>query len=88
MNFTDESNAVKISTPMKSCCKIEIKFISNSSEFESYQKVNNSVNSVVLISTKIFQISNPILYKVNGKDALIFYDNPIDITVNNSSFLI
>ena len=90
MNDKENKNITqdKISFHKNSCCKTDVKFISNSSEFESYQKVNIRNISTVFVISKIFQISKPVFSCIDNKDVLIFFNIPYDIPVKNSSLLI
>ena len=91
-SVSDEDNSNGISEQMSaqsnSCCKTEVKSISNSSDYENFQKVSISDISTILITLKLFQISNPIFSNINVKDVLLFYNIPDDIPVKNSSLLI
>jgi len=78
----------KISVHRNSCCKTEVKFISNTSDYESFQKVSIRDISNVLITSKLFQISNPFSSNINHKEVLLFYNISVDIPVKNSSLLI
>jgi hypothetical protein len=82
------SSAEKLSNQTKSCCKIEIKFISNSSDFENNDKVSKYNISTVLIFKNTSQLSNPSYSKIKAKDILLFFKIPNDIPVKNSSLLI
>lgn len=78
----------KISFYLNSCCKTEVKLISNSSVFENTQKDISSIISSVPISSNTFQISNPISLNITYKEVLLFYNIPIDIPVKHSSLII
>ena len=78
----------KLSVHRNSCCKTEVKFISNTSDYESFQNVSIRDIFNVLITSKLFQISNPIFSNIKGKEVLLFYKIPDDIPVKNSSLLI
>jgi hypothetical protein len=90
MNVNDDFSSTmgKMFNHSNSCCKTEVKFISNSSEYESYQKVSIRNISNALITIKLFQISNPVYSGIKSKDILLFYYIPDDIPVKNSTFLI
>jgi hypothetical protein len=91
-SMTNENNSntagEKISSQSNSCCKSEINYISNSSDYESYQKVTLSNISNTLITSNFFQISNHVSANFTGKEVLLFYYIPADIPVRNSTLRI
>jgi hypothetical protein len=90
--MTEDNNSntkgEKISSHLESCCKTEVNFISNSSDFENHQKDNTRNISFVLNSSNPFQISNPVSLNTTYKEVLLFYNIPADIPVKYSSLLI
>lgn len=85
---SSNNTAERISGQAKPCCKVEIKLISNSSDFESNSKASKSNISTLLVFTNISLLLNPSYSKINAKDVLLFFNIPNDIPVKNSSLLI
>jgi hypothetical protein len=90
MNNDDNTKRTveSISSQIKSCCKTEIKFISNSSDYESYRKISKNNISTIFIPVNFIQILNPISSDINCKEILLIYKIPDDIPIKNSSLLI
>jgi hypothetical protein len=89
VNENGSNNTVeRISNQTKSCCKVEMKYISNSSDFESNNKISKSDISAVFIFTNINQYIYPSYSKVNTKGVLLFFNITNDIPVKYSSLLI
>ena len=88
-NEDDKYNNVNNSTVHpKSCCKTEVKFINNASDFESASKIDINSISLILNSTNFVLLTSNNFEKLDGKDLLIFYNLPIDLSVKYSSLLI
>jgi hypothetical protein len=72
----------------KSCCKTEVKTISNSSDFENINKFEINTVSIPIHSTELINLTDNNFINNIGKEILIFYTKSIDIPVKYSSLLI
>jgi len=82
------NNAANLNFKAKPCCTTEIKIISNSSDFESNSKVRVNKVSEFISTNNFVMLPCYLLSGSNLNEILLFYPEPVDLTVMHSSLLI